>query len=978
MNGTSENNPEKHICIGILAHVDSGKTTLSESILYQSGTIRKSGRVDNGNAFLDQNELERSRGITIFSNQAVFHLGEYEVALLDTPGHVDFSAEMERALQVLDYAVLVVNGADGVQSHTKTLWELCARYNIPAFLFVNKMDQPGTDAESVFTQLQELTDGACVKFSEIKDCEENITGDVSKKSVNTAERKEAESELESESEIHERFMQSAAEEIALCEETLLERFLEGKIPERKEVSDLIRKRKLFPCLFGSALKQQGVKRLLALMRIYFWYPEYGLEFGAKIFKISHDEKGERLTHMKITGGSLKVKQLLGKEEYGWEEKVNQIRIYSGSGYKTVQEAQAGMVCAVTGLSASSAGEALGTEKEAEKACLEPVMNYRVLLQEGQDAGVMLGNLRILEEEDPKLHVSWQEKTKEIQVQLMGQVQMEILQNLVKKRFGTEISFGAGNIVYKETILDKAEGIGHFEPLRHYAEVHLILEPAKRGSGLIFTSKCPEDELDKNWQRLILTHLQEKKHVGVLVGAEITDMKITLATGKAHTKHTEGGDFRQATYRAVRQGLMQARSRLLEPVYEFRLEVPMENVGRAMSDLEKFCAEFKPPVTEGEISVLTGTVPVATMQEYHKDLAAYTHGKGKLLCRFTGYCCCHNEKEVLESIGYDPERDVENPASSVFCANGGGYTVEWDKVTEHMHLPSVLEKKKDSGLPAKQPKTQNIPKRQNNRDTWRQEKELEEIFKQTYGRTARSGMQTPPGSGFRKNTGSVSKTVSGTGENGQAEKPEKAAGAGKAGRTDKSEKTVKAGKARKAGNTGRESDEYLLVDGYNVIFSWEDLKELAKENIDSARDKLADCLSHYQGYRNIHVILVFDAYRVEGHEEEVFQYHNITVVYTKEAETADQYIEKTAHEIGRKYRVTVATSDGLEQIIIRGQGCSLLSSRELKLEIEQMKRELEAEYLVRHKKSGSYLFDALDEQLAEEMEQFRLNGNGAES
>lgn len=964
MNDTSENRSVKHICIGILAHVDSGKTTLSESILYQSGAIRKSGRVDNGDAFLDHNELERSRGITIFSNQALFRLGEYEVTLLDTPGHVDFSTEMERALQVLDYAVLVVNGADGVQSHTKTLWELCARYKIPVFFFVNKMDQPGTDAEHVFSQLQELTGGTCVKFSEIEECEREISGGVCEKSA------KIKGWIQINPNIHERFMRSSAEEIALCEETLLERFLEGEIPERKEVSALIRKRKLFPCMFGSALKQQGVKSLLAMMGIYFCRPEYGSEFGAKIFKISHDEKGERLTHMKITGGSLKVKQLLGKEEYGWEEKVNQIRIYSGTGYKMTQEADAGTVCAVTGLSASSAGQALGMEKEAGEASLEPVMNYRVLLPEGQDAGRMLGNLRILEEEDPKLNICWQEKTKEIQVQLMGQVQMEILQNLVKKRFGVGISFGAGNIVYKETILDKVEGVGHFEPLRHYAEVHLILEPAKCGSGLLFTSKCPEDELDKNWQRLVLTHLQEKKHVGVLAGAEITDMKITLAAGKAHTKHTEGGDFRQATYRAVRQGLMQAQSRLLEPVYEFRLEVPTENVGRAMSDMEKFHAEFEPPSIEGNFSVLTGTAPVVTMQEYHKDLAAYTHGQGKLFCRFTGYRHCHNEKEVLESIGYEPERDVEHPASSVFCANGGGYTVEWEKVWEHMHLPSVLGKKKDIILQARTPKTQDMSECQNGKDVWQQEKELEEIFKQTYGRTARSNMQTLPGSGFRKNTGDISQTVSKT-EKTDHRVSETGAG---------TEKTVShasetgTGK-KKTGGSGkksdRESEEYLLVDGYNVIFSWEDLTELAKENIDSAKDKLMDCLSNYQGYRKNHVILVFDAYRVEGHEEEIFEYHNITVVYTKEAETADQYIEKTAHQIGRKYRVTVATSDGLEQIIIRGQGCSLLSSRELRLEIEQMKQELREEYLARHKKSGSYLFDALDEQLAKEMEELRL-------
>lgn len=886
--------PSDHICIGLLAHVDAGKTTLSESMLYLSGRIRQQGRVDHGNAYLDTYELERERGITIFSKQAELVSGELQITLLDTPGHVDFSAEMERTLRVLDYAILVINGADGVQGHTETLWKLLKQYRIPVFLFVNKMDQNGTDAKKLLKELRAKLSGSCIRFGEAEDSEEFL------------------------------------ENVAMAEEQVLESYLEHGTIDREEISRLIGERKLFPCYFGSALKNAGVEELLGGLERYTEEKTYPDVFGAKVYKIARDPQGNRLTYLKVTGGVLKVRDLIRYQDV--EEKVSQIRIYSGEKYDAVQEVRAGRVCAVTGLTKTYPGEGLGAEPPSEGSVLTPVLNYQLILPEGCDTHGMLLKLRQLEEEDPELHIVWNEELGEIHAQLMGEVQTEILQSMIRERFQTEVTFGPGNIVYKETIKRPAEGVGHFEPLRHYAEVHLLLEPGESGSGLVFAADCSEDVLDRNWQRLILTHLAEKEHRGVLTGSAITDMKITLVAGRAHLKHTEGGDFRQATYRAVRQGLKSTESVLLEPYYEFRMEIPAEFVGRALTDIQRMAGEFQTPDTEGDFAVITGSAPVSEMRDYQLEVTSYTKGRGRLFCTLKGYAPCHNAEEVIEQIGYDSEGDLDNPTGSVFCAHGAGFHVSWDQVTNHMHLEYVWTpeaEKEKSAIEAKkgQGSVQSGRVLSSFSRSVEEDKELEEIFLRTYGKIER--------------------------------------------KRPIAERRVESPEERQKRIRKDQMEEYLLVDGYNVIFAWEDLKELAKVNIEGARNKLMDVLCNYQGFKKCNLILVFDAYKVQGQELGVQKYHNIYVVYTKEAETADQYIEKVVHEIGRKYHVTVATSDNVEQVVTLGQGGKLLSARELRTEVEEVQRQIREEYLNRPQKGKNYLFDYLDEEISGQMEEVRL-------
>lgn len=893
---TREKNMKK-LVIGILAHVDAGKTTLSEGLLYLSGKIRKLGRVDHRDAYLDTFELERERGITIFSKQAVLNMGDTQVTLLDTPGHVDFSAEMERTLQVLDYGILVINGADGVQGHTMTLWRLLARYGIPTFLFVNKMDQEGTDRAALLAELKKRLDDNCIDFDETQNQEE--------------------------------FM----ENLSMCDETLLEKYLEQGELDREDITDLICTRKVFPCYFGSALKLEGVEEFIKGVEKYTASPAYNVDFGAKVYKIARDEQGNRLTYMKITGGSLKVKSLLtnrsprySAEEEIWEEKADQIRIYSGAKYEMIKEAEAGTVCAVTGLTKTYPGQGLGWEEESELPVLEPVLNYQIQLPLDCDVHQMLKKLKELEEEEPQLHIVWDEQLQEIHAMLMGEVQIDILKHLIWERFHVAVEFGAGSIVYKETIAEPVEGVGHFEPLRHYAEVHLMLEPGEPGSGLQFFTACSEDVLDKNWQRLILTHLEEKEHKGVLTGSPITDMQITLLTGRAHLKHTEGGDFRQATYRAIRQGLKKAKSILLEPYYEFRLELPGETIGRAMADIQKMQGNFLPPETEEEMTILRGTAPVSKMRDYQREVVSYTKGRGRLFCSLKGYAPCQEQEEVVAAIGYDSERDLENPTGSVFCAHGAGFVVPWNEVEDYMHLEGADR----GGVSGEEEETPAyIPPRSAYAGSYEDDKELQEIFERTFG----------PVKEKRAMTGK--RTIS--------------------SQPSHSYYTPK----KKSG------EEYLLVDGYNVIFAWEDLRELAEANLHAAQDKLMDILSNYQGYKKCTLILVFDAYKVEGHQEEVLKYHNIYVVYTKEAETADQYIEKTVHKIGRQNQVTVATSDRLEQIIIMGQGAQRISAKGLREEIEETNRQLRLDWHQHRQSSRNYLFDHISEELAQEMEQVRL-------
>ena len=913
MGFTSENKPEKQITMGILAHVDAGKTTLSEGILYTCKAIRKLGRVDHQDAFLDTNTLERNRGITIFSKQAECTLGEFGMTFLDTPGHVDFSAEMERTLQILDYAILVISGADGVQGHTETLWRLLSRYQIPVFLFINKMDQPGTDREALLAEVKEKLDANCVEFSADQTDEE------------------------------------WKEQVAVCDEQVMEAYLEGEEISREQIRQMIRERKLFPCYFGSALKMTGVEEFLDDLKLRIRETSYPETFGAKIYKITRDNQGERLTHMKITGGTLKVKSVLSNGRPGetgegiWQEKVNQIRIYSGEKYTMVSEVKAGTVCAVTGLTATYPGQGLGSEQASDMPVLEPVLSYRIGLPTEVNVHQALLQLRQLEEEEPLLHIVWNETLGEIYAQVMGEVQIEILKSLIKERFGMGVTFDEGNIVYKETILEPVEGVGHFEPLRHYAEVHLLLEPGETGSGLIFAADCSEDVLDRNWQRLILTHLEEREHKGVLIGAPITDMKITLLTGRAHIKHTEGGDFRQATYRAVRQGLRKAKSQLLEPYYEFRLEVPSEQVGRSMTDIQKMLGEFDPPKTEGEMTVLTGSAPVVTMRDYQKEVISYTSGRGRLSCTLKGYYPCHNQEEVVEAVGYDPEADLENPTGSVFCAHGAGFVVNWDQVEDYMHVESGWNAPAGQETKPEKPVTAKNWKEENEKYL-ATEKELEEIFERTYGPIRKLGEEPPAG-----------RSVKGW----------------KKSRRDPLEGYGKSSSDYKQKKTPDGEKEYLLVDGYNIIFAWEDLKELAAVNIDGARERLMDILCNYQGFKKSTLILVFDAYKVKGNPGSVETYHNIHVVYTKEVETADQYIEKTVHEIGRKYRVTVATSDQLEQVIILGQGGQRMSARELLEDVIEVSHQIRETARQKRSSDKNYLFDHLDEETAARMERIRL-------
>ena len=897
---------KKRLCIGILAHVDAGKTTLSEAMLYTCGVIRKLGRVDSRDAFLDTYEMERERGITIFSKQAMLRTDDLEISLLDTPGHVDFSAEMERTLQVLDYAILVVSGMDGVQGHTRTLWKLLKRYQVPTYLFINKMDQQGTDPAGLMTEIKEKLSDNCTDFG---------TEDKS----------------------------SIYESAALCEEALLNQYLEqGEISDR-DIARLIVERKIFPCYFGSALKMDGVKSLLDGIRNYGMCPKFGTELGARVFKILRDTQGNRLTYVKITGGALKVKDVLSylpknAEDGQIAEKVNQIRIYSGEKYETVDVAEAGCICALTGLTGTYPGQGLGMEKDSPEPVLEPVLTYQMILPQEVHPAAFLPKLRMLEEEDPMLHVLWSEELQEIQVQVMGQVQLEILQRQIRERFDVLVVFGAGKIVYKETIADRVEGIGHFEPLRHYAEVHLILEPGEPGSGMQFILGCSEEMLDKNWQRLILTHLEERTHRGVLTGSPLTDVKITVAGGRAHLKHTEGGDFRQATYRAVRQGLMQAQSVLLEPYYDFVLELPSEHVGRAMTDMSQREAETEAPEIDGNRALLKGRGPVSTLWDYAKEVAAYTRGEGSFSCVTGGYGPCHNAQEIVDEIGYIPEEDMANPTGSVFCSHGSGFYVEWDKVPQYMHVESVL------GASGETPDEESVwqeyqmrrSREQESSEQWIGVDEVDRILDKTFYANRKEGFTPHKGIAHRKRQ---TKQVL-VREYGQ----------------ENAKPAVK-------------REKYLLVDGYNVIFAWEELNELAKVNIDGARGRLMDILCDYQGIRKCYLIVVFDAYRVKGHPTEISDYHNIHVVYTKEAETADQFIEKFAHENGRKYDVTVATSDGLEQIIIRGQGCGLISAREFEKEVAAVKKGVVSR-LQEQKQSGHTLMDSLSEDSRKELDSLK--------
>ena len=885
----------ENIVMGILAHVDAGKTTLSEGMLYLSGTVRKLGRVDHKDAFLDTYSLERDRGITIFSKQAVFSLGNRRINLLDTPGHVDFSAEMERTLQVLDYAVLVISGADGVQGHTETLWKLLKLYEIPTFIFINKMDQPGTDRESLLTELKERLDEGCIVFGKGKNVE-------------------------------------SLEEIAMTDEAVLDYFMEHETVRNEDICRLIRERKIFPCYFGSALKLDGVQELLAGFEEYMKPFDGKKEFGARVFKISRDDKGERLTFLKVTGGKLVVKMPINKEE-----KINQIRIYSGAKYEAVNEVEAGGVCAVTGLSSSYIGQGLGVEKGTAAPFLEPVLTYQMILPEGADTTKVLRELKQLEEEEPLLNIVWNPALEEIHVQLMGEVQTEILKTMIAERFHLDVEFGTGKIVYKETIKSLVVGVGHYEPLRHYAEVHLKMEPLEAGSGLVFDTDCSEDVLDRNWQRLILTHLQEREHPGVLTGAPITDMKITIVAGRAHLKHTEGGDFRQATYRAVRQGLKSAESVLLEPWYSFVLEVPSEQVGRAMSDIGQMNGSFEGPEAEDKQGMvrLTGTAPASEMRDYQREVWAYTKGRGRITLTLKGYEPCHNAEEVIEEIGYDSERDVDNPTGSVFCAHGAGFLVKWDEVPEYMHIKEdfLAEKpgiEQDEVMAVQMGNHCNYSGGYSS--SYDDDPELLTIMEREFGSKQKERDRY---SSYRKQT--VSTPVRHT-------------------------TVIKENEPKK---------EYLLVDGYNIIFAWEELNELAKASIDAARNKLMDILSNYQGFIGCTLILVFDAYKVKGNQGEVQKYHNIYVVYTKEAETADQYIEKTTHEIGRKYKVTVATSDVLEQVIVMGQGAYRISARDFYEEVERTEKQIREINERERGEKRNYLLDYAKEEDAREMEKVRL-------
>ena len=872
----------KRLVIGILAHVDSGKTTLAEAMLYRAGVLRKLGRVDHRDAFLDTDAMERARGITIFAKQAVLDLPadaagleETRLTLLDTPGHVDFSAEAERTLQVLDYAILVVSGTDGVQAHTQTLWNLLARYRVPTFVFVNKMDLPGADRAVRLRELRGRFGDGCVDFG--PDAE--------------ADRAEA---------------------LAMASETLMAEVLADGAPREADVITAIARREVFPCLFGAALRLDGVDDLLAALRRYTRQPEAAGAFGARVFKIASDDAGARLTYLKVTDGSLPVKATVTAREDArapFAEKADQLRVYSGSKFRLTSEALPGDVVAVTGLTATYPGQGLGVQPDAAAPVLEPVLTYRLLLPEGGDPHTALRALRQLEQEDPQLHVVWQEALGEIHLQLMGEVQLEILQNLLTTRFGIEAGFDEGGILYKETLTAPVEGFGHYEPLRHYAEVHLLLEPAPRGSGIQLAAACRPDTLDGNWQRLILTHLAERTHPGVLTGAPLTDVKITLTAGRAHLKHTEGGDFRQATYRAVRQGLRTAARdghvALLEPWYNVRLELPAANLGRAMNDLQRMGGQTEPPAQQGDLAVLAGRAPVSELRGYAREVAAYTRGEGRLICTPAGYAPCHNAEAVIAAAGYDPDADTENPADSVFCSHGAGTVIRWDEAPARAHVASGLGRSAPGADDTAAGETRRR-RADAYRGTLEQDKELLAIFERTYGPVRRQNPNQSADLAARRALGSAPKTA-------------------------------RQAAAQPAG------PEYLLVDGYNVIFAWDSLRRLAENDLDIARRRLQDTLCNYAGYRRCTVILVFDAYKVKGGVGSVERYHNIHVVYTREAETADMYIEKATHELGRKHRVRVVSSDGAEQIIILGSGGLRVSARAFEKEVAAVEAEIR-EYL----------------------------------
>ena len=852
---------EKRLCVGLLAHVDAGKTTLSEAMLYRAGVIRTFGRVDHGDTFLDTDAQERSRGITIFSKQAVLPLPGCTLTLLDTPGHVDFSAEMERTLQVLDCAVLIISGPAGIQSHTVTLWRLLRRYQVPVILFFNKMDVQTADRDALLAAVRSELDEGCIDFSQPQ--------------------------------------AQLFEELSLSDEALMEGYLASGTLSDAQIASLVSRRRVFPCLFGSALRQTGVDALLDALRRYVDETAHGAELGAHVFKIARDEKGARLTFLKVTGGMLTVKQTLSGE--GWEEKADQLRLYSGSKFTLLQQAPAGTVCAVTGLSKTMPGDIFGRETAAQAPALQPVLEYRLLLDDGTDAALAYGKLRALEEEEPSLHLVWNALLREIRVQLMGPVQMEILQKLIETRFGLRVSFDAGNIVYLETIAAPVEGVGHYEPLRHYAEVHLLMEPAEPGSGLQFDTMCPTDTLALHWQRLILAHLAEKAHRGVLTGAPVTDIRFTLVSGRAHLKHTEGGDFRQATYRAVRQGLMKAQSVLLEPWYAFRMELPAPGVGRAITDIQRMQGEYDPPETDGDQAVLRGSAPVRLLREYQTELTAYTRGQGRIQLRVSGYRPCREQEQIVRAIGYDPARDLENPASSVFCAHGTGYEVKWQDVDAAAHLPLLR-----LGGPAQQ-EPQRIVKSVAPGGAPELEKELLAIFERTYGAIRRRDVL--PQMMLRSE--------------------------------DKCEFLQSLGPA----------DDFLLVDGYNILFAWDELKELSRTSLDTARHVLMNLLCNYQGYRGCTLILVFDAYKVPQGLGSVEKYHNIHIVYTRQAETADQYIERLSFELRGRRRVRVATSDNLEQLIILGHGAERISAQRFHDEVYAAQAEIERILTQNNQKNG---------------------------
>lgn len=842
----------KRITLSILAHVDSGKTTLSEAILYKTGVIRKWGRVDHRDTFFDTHFLERERGITIFSKQGGFTIDDTSYTLLDTPGHSDFSNETERTLQVTDYAILVISGSEKVQSHTETLWDLLKRYNIPVFIFVNKTDLPNVSRDDIMYTLKKRLSDGCVNFANPD-------------------------------------KQALFEELSLCDERLMEEFLENDSLSEDTIRQCIADGKVFPCCFGSALKMEGVDEFLELIHKYTQSHNYGDEFGAKVYKISEDEHGSRVTHMKITGGQLKVKSQLSyiADDVKYDEKINQIRIYSGNKYNAVEAAEAGTICAVTGLSSACCGQGLGCEENTFTPVLEPVLSYGIILPPEIDSHTALTKLYTLEAEDPQLHVVWDERAEQIQIKLMGKIQLEILSEIIKERFGFEVEFTSGSIAYRETVTEITEGVGHYEPLRHYSEVHLLIEPLDRGAGLVFETDCREEVLDKNWQRLILTHLKEKTHLGVLTGSPITDMKITLKSGKAHLKHTEGGDFRQSTYRAVRQGLRKNNSILLEPFYKFRLEIPTENTGRAITDIQQMCGSFNPPEVSEDMTIINGEAPVSTMCDYYSEVISYTKGRGRLNCTVSGYRECHNSDEVIENIAYNCDSDTANTADSVFCSHGAGFVVKWDEVESYMHLPSCIKEEKSFE------ETEITPVQiKKYKDILASDKELMEIFERTYGKIKRDERKAFEPVRKKENVKYKSAPVP-------------------------------------------KGPEYLLVDGYNIIFAWDELKKIAQDNLDIARNRLIDRLCNYQGFKQCNLILVFDAYKVKGGKRNVEKVHNINVVYTKEAETADMYIEKVTHEIGRQHRVRVATSDNLEQVIILGNGATRVSAGEFEREVQMV-------------------------------------------